>query len=40
LISYEPLFRTLKEKNISSYRLEKMGFARNEGWEERFDKHH
>ena len=27
LISYEPLFRTLKEKNISSYRLEKMGFA-------------
>lgn len=29
LISYEPLFRTLKEKNISSYRLEKMGFARS-----------
>lgn len=29
MISYEPLFRTLKEKNISSYRLEKMGFARS-----------
>ena len=29
LISYEPLFLTLKEKNISSYRLEKMGFARS-----------
>ena len=29
LISYEPLFLTLKEKRISSYRLEKMGFARS-----------
>ena len=29
LISYEPLFLTLKEKQISSYRLEKMGFARS-----------
>ena len=29
MISYEPLFLTLKEKNISSYRLEKMGFARS-----------
>ena len=28
MISYEPLFRTMKEKNISSYRLEKMGFSR------------
>ena len=29
LISYEPLFLTMKEKKISSYRLEKMGFARS-----------
>lgn len=29
MISYEPLFRTLKKKNISSYHLEKMGFARS-----------
>lgn len=29
VISYEPLFRTMKEKGISSYRLEKMGFARS-----------
>ena len=29
MISYEPLFLTLKEKQISSYRLEKMGFARS-----------
>ena len=29
MISYEPLFETLKKKNISSYRLEKMGFARS-----------
>ena len=29
MISYEPLFVTLKEKGISSYRLEKMGFARS-----------
>ena len=26
MISYEPLFRTMKEKGISSYRLAKMGF--------------
>ena len=26
MISYEPLFRTMKEKGISSYRLGKMGF--------------
>ena len=29
MISYEPLFVTLKEKGISSYRLEKIGFARS-----------
>ncbi len=28
MISYEPLFETMKKKNISSYRLEKMGFSR------------
>jgi len=27
-ISYEPLWQTMKEKGISSYRLEKMGFNR------------
>ncbi len=26
MISYEPLFHTMKEKKISSYRLGKMGF--------------
>lgn len=26
MISYEPLFQTMKEKGISSYRLGKMGF--------------
>lgn len=26
MISYEPLFRTMKAKGISSYRLGKMGF--------------
>ena len=26
MISYEPLFRTMKTKGISSYRLGKMGF--------------
>ena len=26
MISYEPLFRTMKEKGISTYRLGKMGF--------------
>lgn len=29
MISYEPLFRTMKEKGISSYRLNKMGFSRS-----------
>ena len=29
MISYEPLFRTMKEKGITSYRLEKMGFNRS-----------
>lgn len=28
MISYAPLFKTMKEKKISSYRLEKMGFSR------------
>ncbi len=28
MISYAPLFRTMKEKGISSYRLEQMGFSR------------
>jgi putative transcriptional regulator len=28
LISYEPLFKTMKEKGITSYKLEKMGFSR------------
>ena len=26
MISYEPLFKTMKEKRITSYRLGKMGF--------------
>ena len=26
MISYEPLFRTMKDKSITSYRLGKMGF--------------
>ena len=26
MISYEPLFKTMKEKGISSYKLGKMGF--------------
>lgn len=29
MIRYEPLFRTMKEKGISSYRLMKMGFSRS-----------
>ena len=29
MISYEPLFRTMNEKGISSYRLMKMGFPRS-----------
>ena len=28
-ISYEPLFRTMAAKGISSYRLQKMGFNRS-----------
>lgn len=28
MISYEPLFRTMKEKEITSYKLQKMGFNR------------
>lgn len=28
LISYAPLFQTMKEKKITSYRLEKLGFSR------------
>ncbi|MCB6611095.1 helix-turn-helix domain-containing protein [[Clostridium] symbiosum] len=27
MISYEPLFRTMKEKNITAYQLNKMGFS-------------
>ena len=26
MVSYEPLFRTMREKGITSYRLNKMGF--------------
>lgn len=29
MISYEPLFRTMKAKGISSYRLQKSGFPRS-----------
>lgn len=28
MISYAPLFQTMKDKNITSYRLEKLGFSR------------
>lgn len=28
MISFVPLFKTMKEKNISSYKLEKLGFSR------------
>lgn len=28
MISYEPLFKTMQSKKISSYRLEKSGFSR------------
>lgn len=28
MISYAPLFKTMKEKHITSYRLQKMGFSR------------
>lgn len=27
MISYEPLFETMRRKGITSYRLEKMGFS-------------
>lgn len=26
MIGYEPLFRTMREKGVTSYRLQKMGF--------------
>lgn len=29
MISYEPLFQTMKDKGISSYRLIKMGFPQS-----------
>lgn len=29
MISYEPLFRTMKAKKISSYKLAKIGFPRS-----------
>lgn len=29
MISYEPLFQTMKRKNISTYELEKRGFSRS-----------
>ena len=29
MISYEPLFRTMKEKGITAYRLGKMGFPQS-----------
>ena len=29
MISYEPLFHTMKRKNITSYQLAKMGFSRS-----------
>lgn len=29
MISYEPLFKTMKHKNISSYKLAKQGFSRS-----------
>ena len=28
MISYEPLFKTMKEKKITSYQLQKAGFSR------------
>ncbi len=28
MISYAPLFKTMKKKKITSYRLEKLGFSR------------
>ena len=29
MISYEPLWRTMKERGVTSYRLEKLGFSRS-----------
>lgn len=29
MISYKPLFETMKKKGITSYRLQKMGFSRS-----------
>lgn len=29
MISYKPLFQTMKEKGVSSYRLMKLGFSRS-----------
>ena len=29
MISYEPLFKTMREKNVSSYELAKRGFPRS-----------
>ena len=29
MISYDPLWRTMKEKGITSYRLMKLGFSRS-----------
>lgn len=29
MISYEPLFQTMKRKNITTYELEKRGFSRS-----------
>lgn len=29
MISYNPLFQTMQQKNVSSYRLEKSGFSRS-----------
>ena len=28
MISYEPLFRTMKERGVTSYQLQEMGFTR------------
>lgn len=28
MISYDPLFKTMKDRQITSYRLEKLGFSR------------
>lgn len=32
MISYEPLFQTMKDKGITSYRLGKMGFPLSNYW--------